>query len=115
MAAPVGELIRRLLPTGTLDLAFVAESTGHASPDAAAAPCGRGDYLRRTGRRRAPRIAEGYLRDTDMPLGQLASEFGYVEQSALTGPAGAGSVRPARLPRIGVVVLGETLARVRIG
>ena len=84
VAAPVGELVRRLLPTGTLDLAFVAEQLSMHPRTLQRCLAAEGitfgelvDDVRR-------RIAEGYLRDTDMPLGQLASELGYVEQSALT-------------------------------
>lgn len=81
---PITQLIRRMLPTGALDLDLVA---------------GQLAVHRRTLQRQLARQgtsfatlvdqvrrdeAARYLRETDMPLGQLAGVLGLSEQSALT-------------------------------
>ena len=87
LSAPVAELIRRLLPTGTGDLAVVADRLGLHPRTVQRRLAEEGtsyetlvDDVRR-------RTAEAYLRDTDMTLGHLASELGYAEQSGLARAA----------------------------
>lgn len=83
-ADTVAELVRHMLPTGTLDLDLVAgqlalhrrtlqrQLAEHGTSFAALV-----DQVRRD-------EAERYLRETDMPLGQLAGVLGLSEQSALS-------------------------------
>ncbi len=87
LSAPVAELIRRLLPTGTGNLAVVADRLGLHPRTVQRRLAEEGtsyetlvDDVRR-------RTAEAYLRDTDMTLGHLASELGYAEQSGLARAA----------------------------
>jgi len=80
----VRDLIRRLLPGGTVELATVAHQVGihprtlQRRLDDAGVTFGElvQDVRRRT--------AEHYLRDSDMSLRHLATELGYMEQSAFT-------------------------------
>lgn len=80
----VVKLIRRTLPTGTLDLDLVAEQLAQHRRTLQRQLAAQGtsfaqlvDDVRRD-------EAERYLRDTDMPLGQLAGLLALSEQSALT-------------------------------
>jgi AraC-like DNA-binding protein len=84
MIVPVSDLIRPLLPTGALDLSIVAEQMNVHPRTLQRRLAAQGttfaeliDDVRRG-------MAERYLRDTDITLGLLANELGYVEQSALT-------------------------------
>jgi AraC-like DNA-binding protein len=87
LSAPVAELIRRLLPTGTGNLAVVADRLSlhprtlqrRLAEEGTSYEALVDDVRRRT--------AEAYLRDTDMALGHLASELGYAEQSGLARAA----------------------------
>jgi AraC-like DNA-binding protein len=80
----VNDLVRRLLPSGTVELAAVADQIG-MHPRTLQRRLEEEDVtfgeVVQSVRRRT---AEGYLRDTDMSLRHLASELGYMEQSALT-------------------------------
>ena len=80
----VTELVRRLLPGGSVELAAVADQLGlhprtlqRRLAEEGATFGGLVDSVRR-------RTAEGYLRDSDLSLRHLASELGFLEQSALT-------------------------------
>jgi len=80
----VTTLVRRMLPTGVLDLALVADQLSQHPRTLQRQLALRGtsfaaitDDVRRA-------EAERYLRDTDMPLSQLAGVLGLGEQSALT-------------------------------
>lgn len=80
----VVRLIRRTLPTGALDLDLVAEQLAQHRRTLQRQLTAQGtsfaelvDDVRRE-------EAERYLRDTDMPLGQLAGLLALSEQSALT-------------------------------
>ena len=81
----VNDLVRRLLPSGNVDLAAVADQLGMhpRTLQRRLEDEGRATYaeLVQDVRRRT---AENYLRDTDMPLRHLATELGYMEQSAFT-------------------------------
>jgi AraC-like DNA-binding protein len=84
LIVPVSDLIRRVLPTGALDLGIVADQMNLHPRTLQRRLAAQGtafaelvDDVRRG-------MAERYLRDTDITLGHLASELGYVEQSALT-------------------------------
>jgi AraC-like DNA-binding protein len=92
LAAPHGtteigavvRLVRRMLPTGALDLALVAEQLAQHPRTVQRHLAARGtsfagvvDQVRRD-------EAERYLRDTDMPLTQLAGVLGFSEQSVLS-------------------------------
>jgi AraC-like DNA-binding protein len=84
LIVPVSDLIRRLLPTGALDLAIVADQMNVHPRTLQRRLAAQGttfaelvDDVRRG-------MAERYLRDTEITLGHLANELGYVEQSALT-------------------------------
>lgn len=84
VVVPVSQLIRRLLPTGTLDLAMVADQLNVHPRTLQRRLAAEGttfatlvDDVRRG-------MAEHYLRDTDIPLAHLTNELGYVEQSALS-------------------------------
>jgi AraC-like DNA-binding protein len=87
LSAPAAELIRRLLPTGTGNLAVVADRLSlhprtlqrRLAEEGTSYETLVDDVRRRT--------AEAYLRDTDMTLGHLASELGYAEQSGLARAA----------------------------
>ena len=80
----VAALIRRMLPTGGLDLDLVADHLAHHRRTRQRQLAAQGttfgalvDQVRRE-------EAERYLRDTDMPLAQLAGILGLSEHSALT-------------------------------
>lgn len=80
----VVRLIRRMLPTGALDLDLVAEQLAQHPRTVQRHLAARGttfadlvDQVRRD-------EAERYLRDTDMPLGQLSGVLGFSEQSVLS-------------------------------
>lgn len=80
----VTRLIRRMLPTGVLDLDLVAEQLAQHPRTLQRHLAARGttfadlvDQVRRD-------EAERCLRDTDMPLGQLAGVLGFSEQSVLS-------------------------------
>jgi len=80
----VARLIRRMLPTGSLELDLVADQLAQNRRTLQRHLAAQGtsfaalvDDVRRD-------EAERYLRDTDMPLAQLAGVLGLSEQSALT-------------------------------
>lgn len=80
----VVRLIRQMLPTGALDLDLIAEQLAQHPRTLQRHLAARGtsfaqlvDQVRRD-------EAERYLRDTDMPLGQLAGVLGFSEQSVLS-------------------------------
>lgn len=80
----VVRLIRRMLPTGALDLDLVADHLAQHPRTLQRHLAARGtsfaelvDHARRD-------AAERYLCDTDMPLGQLAGVLGFSEQSVLS-------------------------------
>ena len=80
----VVRLIRRMLPTGGLDLDLVADQLAQHRRTLQRQLAAQGttfaalvDEVRRD-------EAERYLRDTTMPLAQLAGVLGLTEQSALT-------------------------------
>ncbi|HWJ66535.1 MAG TPA: AraC family transcriptional regulator [Nocardioides sp.] len=80
----VVELVRHMLPTGALDLDLVAGQLAQHRRTLQRQLAAQGtsfaalvDQVRRD-------EAERYLRDTDMPLGQLTGALGLSEQSALT-------------------------------
>ncbi|GAW47727.1 MULTISPECIES: AraC family transcriptional regulator [unclassified Nocardioides] len=84
MVPQVDDLVRRLLPGGSVELVVVAEQLG-MHPRTLQRRLEEeevtfGEVVQSVRRR----TAEGYLRDTDMPLRHLACELGYLEQSALT-------------------------------
>jgi AraC-like DNA-binding protein len=80
----VNDLIRRMLPGGRVDLATVADELGvhprtlqrRLDEDGVTF----GELVQAVRRS----TAERYLRETDMPLGHLATELGYLEQSAFS-------------------------------
>jgi AraC-like DNA-binding protein len=83
-ADAVADLARHMLPTGGLDLDLVASQLSLHRRTLQRQLAGQGtsfaalvDQVRRD-------EAERYLRETDMPLGQLAGVLGLSEQSALT-------------------------------
>ena len=83
-AGAVAELIRHMLPTGGLDLDLVASQLAVHRRTLQRQLAGQGtsfallvDQVRRD-------EAARYLRETDMPLGQLAGLLGLSEQSALS-------------------------------
>lgn len=83
-ADAVVRLIRRMLPTGGLDLDLVADQLAQHRRTLQRQLAAQGttfadlvDQVRRD-------EAERYLRDTDMPLGQLSGVLGFSEQSALS-------------------------------
>ncbi|GAB0102704.1 AraC family transcriptional regulator [Nocardia sp. JMUB6875] len=83
-AGPVRTLIRKLLPTGTLDrdliathLAIHPRTLQRRLTEEGTTYAALVDDIRRD-------EAEHYLRDTNIPLSQLATLLGYSEQSALT-------------------------------
>ncbi|MBM7516434.1 AraC-like DNA-binding protein [Nocardioides nitrophenolicus] len=83
-ADAVAELVRHMLPTGTLDLDLVAgqlavhrRTLQRQLAEQGTSFAALVDQVRRD-------EAERYLRETDMPLGQLAGVLGLSEQSALS-------------------------------
>lgn len=84
VTGPVRALVRRLLPTGglTLDLvaAHLAVHPRTLERHLAAESTAFADLVDAARRDEAERC----LRDTDMPLGQLAAQLGFSEQSVLT-------------------------------
>ncbi len=80
----VATLIRRMLPTGGLDLDLIAHQLSHhrrtLQRHLAAQGTSFADLVDQVRREEAER----YLRDTDMPLGQLSGLLGFSEQSALS-------------------------------
>lgn len=80
----VGELARRLLPTGTLDLEIVASQLALHPRTLQRRLAEEGTTFEQVVDEVRRRMTERYLQDTDMSLGHLASELGYGEQSALT-------------------------------
>jgi len=80
----VGELARRLLPTGTLDLEIVASQLALHPRTLQRRLAEEGATFGQVVDQVRRRMTERYLQDTDMSLGHLASELGYGEQSALT-------------------------------
>lgn len=83
-ADAVAELVRHMLPTGGLDLDLVADQLAvhrrtlqRQLAEQGTSFAGLVDQVRRD-------EAERYLRETDMPLGQLAGVLGLSEQSALS-------------------------------
>ncbi|MFL6091257.1 MAG: AraC family transcriptional regulator [Aeromicrobium sp.] len=80
----VTTLIRAMLPTGGLDLDLIAGQLAHHRRTLQRQLAAQGtsfadlvDHVRRE-------EAERYLRDTDMPVGQLSGVLGFSEQSALS-------------------------------
>ena len=80
----VGELARRLLPTGSLDLEIVASQLALHPRTLQRRLAEEGTTFGQVVDEVRRRMAERYLQETDMSLGHLASELGYGEQSALT-------------------------------
>jgi len=84
IVVPVRQIIRRLLPAGTLQLSLIAYQLNVHPRTLQRQLATEGltfaelvDDVRRG-------MAEHYLRDTDIPLAHLANELGYAGQSALT-------------------------------
>ncbi|HWJ08540.1 MAG TPA: helix-turn-helix domain-containing protein, partial [Nocardioides sp.] len=80
----VARLVRRMLPTGGLSLELVAEQLAQHPRTLQRQLAAQGatfagvvDAVRRE-------EAERYLRDTDMPFGQLSGNLGFSEQSVLS-------------------------------
>jgi AraC-like DNA-binding protein len=80
----VNDLVRRLLPSGSVELTAVADQLGMHPRTLQRRLEDEGVTFGELVQSVRRRTAEGYLRDTDMPLRHLASELGYLEQSALT-------------------------------
>lgn len=80
----VGQLVRRLLPTGVLDLELVAAQLALHPRTLQRRLAEEGTSFASVVDQTRRRTAETYLRDTDMGLGHLAHELGYTEQSVLT-------------------------------
>ena len=80
----VNDLIRRLLPGGRVDLTTVAEELGVHPRTLQRRLDGDGVTFGELVQDVRRSTAEKYLRETDMPLGHLATELGYLEQSAFT-------------------------------
>ena len=84
VTGPVRAVVRRLLPTGGLTLDLVAAHLAVHSRTLERQLAGEGtgfSELVDTARRDE---AERCLRDTDMPLGQVAAQLGFSEQSVLS-------------------------------
>ncbi|MDW4573017.1 AraC family transcriptional regulator [Microbacterium sp. M3] len=77
-------LIRRMLPTGALDLDLVASQLAQHRRTLQRQLSAQGTSFARLVDDVRRDEAERHLRDTDMPLGQLAGVIGLSEQSALT-------------------------------
>ncbi|MEP9363832.1 AraC family transcriptional regulator [Nocardioides sp. CN2-186] len=80
----VNDLVRRLLPSGNVDLATVADQLGMHPRTLQRRLEDEGVTFAELVQDVRRRTAENYLRDTDMPLRHLASELGYLEQSAFS-------------------------------
>jgi AraC-like DNA-binding protein len=84
MVPTVRDLIRRLLPGGTVELASVAAQLGMHPRTLQRRLEDEGVTFAELVQDVRRRTAETYLRDTDMSLRHLATELGYTEQSAFT-------------------------------
>lgn len=84
MVATVNDLIRRLLPGGTVELASVAAQLGMHPRTLQRRLEDEGVTFAELVQGVRRRTAESYLRDSDMSLRHLATELGYMEQSAFT-------------------------------
>lgn len=82
--AAVARLVRRTLPTGGLGIELIADQLAQHPRTLQRQLAARGTTFGAVvdGVRREE--AERYLRETDMPLGQLAGVLGFSEQSALS-------------------------------
>ena len=80
----VVKLIRRMLPTGALDLDLVAAQLAQHRRTLQRQLAAQGTSFGQLVDEVRREEAERYLRDTDMPLGQLAGVLGLSEQSALS-------------------------------
>lgn len=80
----VNDLIRRLLPGGTVELAAVADELGVHPRTLQRRLEEEGVTFAELVQGVRRRTAESYLRDTDMSLRHLATELGYLEQSAFS-------------------------------
>ena len=80
----VVRLIRRMLPTGALDLDLVASHLAQNRRTLQRQLAAQGTTFADLVDQVRQEEAERYLRDTDMPLGQLAGILGFSEQSALS-------------------------------
>lgn len=80
----VVRLIRRMLPTGGPDLDLVADQLAQHRRTLQRGLAARGTTFAELVDKVRREEAERYLRDTDMPLAQLAGVLGLSEQSALT-------------------------------
>lgn len=83
-ADAVVTLIRRMLPTGALDLDLVAAHLAQHRRSLQRQLAAQGTTFARLVDDVRRHEAERYLQETDMPLGQLAGVLGLSEQSALT-------------------------------
>lgn len=83
-AGEVEKLIRRMLPTGALDLDLVAAQLAQHRRTLQRQLAAQGTTFGRLVDDVRRDEAERYLRDTDMPFGQLAGVLGLSEQSALS-------------------------------
>jgi AraC-like DNA-binding protein len=84
LSEAVGELARRLLLTGALDLEILAGQLALHPRTVQRRLADQGTTFAQVVDEVRRRMAETYLRDTDMSLGHLARELGYAEQSALS-------------------------------
>lgn len=80
----VVRLIRRMLPTGVLDLNLIADQLAQHPRTVQRHLAARGTSFAELVDQVRHDEAERYLRDTDMPLGQLAGVLGFSEQSVLS-------------------------------
>lgn len=80
----VERLIRRMLPTGGADLDVVAGHLAQHRRTLQRQLAAQGTSFAELVDQVRREDAEGYLRDTDMPLSQLAGVLGFSEQSALS-------------------------------
>ncbi|MBZ5739828.1 AraC family transcriptional regulator [Nocardioides mangrovi] len=80
----VNDLIRRLLPGGTVELAVVADGLGLHPRTLQRRLEDEGVTFVELVQDVRRRTAENYLRDTDMSLRHLATELGYLEQSTFS-------------------------------
>lgn len=80
----VVRLIRRMLPMGVLDLGLIADQLVQHPRTLQRHLAARGTSFAELVDRVRRDEAERHLRDTDMPLGQLAGVLGFSEQSVLS-------------------------------